>query len=118
MQGTTTRDISASKITSPLLIAIAVVGKLSTPKTGAKPGTNRWLFISPTIRRSAGGGAYYSRSKYYDLRQAQLEAGTGDAPLIGGQRPLLEPYEGKRKVTAAESAVKTGAQAPIGLPPR
>lgn len=111
-------NLTDSKSGVPLLSDIPLLGHLFKSQTVTKKKRNLMLFIRPTILRKTSEGDYYSRLKYDALRQAQLDAGTGSAPLIGGQRPLLEPYEGKRKVTAAEPTVKAGAQSPIGLPPR
>jgi general secretion pathway protein D len=86
----------------PFLSDIPLLGHLFKSQSVIKKKRNLMLFIRPTILRKTSEGDYYSRRKYDSVRQAQIDTGVNnrETPLIGGPRPLLEPYESKR--TAAE----------------
>lgn len=110
-------NLTDSKSGVPFLSDIPLLGHLFKSQTVTKKKRNLMLFIRPTILRKTSDADYYSRRKYDGLRQAQLDSGPGTAPLIGGQRPLLDPYLGKR-VTVPNVPSQASKQPAIGLPPK
>jgi general secretion pathway protein D len=109
-------NLTDSKSGVPFLSEIPLLGHLFKSQTVTKKKRNLMLFIRPTILRKASDGDYYSRRKYDALRQAQFDAGTSEVPLIGGPRPTLELYEGKRSVNAQSPSTRVAPR--IGLPPQ
>ena len=112
-------NLTDSKSGVPFLSDIPLLGRLFKSQTVTKKKRNLMLFIRPTILRKASDGDYYSRRKYDALRQAQFDTGTNEVPLIGGPRPVLEPYEGQRSVNAQRQSPQPPVQAAprvIGLP--
>lgn len=110
-------NLTDSKSGVPFLSDIPLLGRLFKSQTVTKKKRNLMLFIRPTILRKTSDGDYYSRRKYDGVRQAQLNTGSGEAPLIGGQRPLLDPYLGKRAPVPAP-AVTPSDKPTVGLPPK
>jgi len=83
----------------PLLGDIPLLGSLFRYRTTKKTKRNLMVFLHPTILRDPETADYYSRSKYDDLRTAQL--GLFDETAQGGlMRPALPElhlfFEGKR----------------------
>ena len=77
----------------PFLSSIPIIGALFQYRSVSKTKKNLMLFIRPTILRKESDGDYYTRRKYDAVRQAQISAGSGAVPLIGGQRPVLPTFD-------------------------
>jgi general secretion pathway protein D len=75
----------------PFLSDIPLLGALFKYRSIDKTKQNLMLFIRPSVLRKRSDGDYYTRLKYDSVRQAQIDAATGAASLIGGQRPILRP---------------------------
>jgi general secretion pathway protein D len=85
--------INDSQSRIPLLSDIPLLGALFKARNITHTKSNLMVFIHPVILRSRDEGDYYTRLKYDQTRQAQLEAATGPIPLLGGQRPVLYRYD-------------------------
>ena len=57
----------------PLLGDLPVLGNLFRFKTSTKAKSNLMIFLHPTILRDEASASYYSRNKYNDLRNAQIQ---------------------------------------------
>ena len=57
----------------PLLGDLPVLGNLFRFKTSTKAKSNLMIFLHPTILRDEASASYYSRNKYNDLRDAQIQ---------------------------------------------
>ncbi|MES0874403.1 type II secretion system secretin GspD [Sinimarinibacterium thermocellulolyticum] len=77
----------------PFLSDIPLLGALFKYRSIDKTKRNLMLFIRPSVLRKREDGDYYTRKKYDAIRQAQIDAATGAAALIGGQRPILRPLD-------------------------
>ncbi|MFK7853755.1 MAG: type II secretion system secretin GspD [Granulosicoccus sp.] len=64
--------ISDTRDKVPFLGDIPLLGSLFRYRTGSKSKRNLMVFLHPTILRDPETADYYSRSKYDDLREAQL----------------------------------------------
>ncbi len=74
----------------PLLGDIPLLGSLFRYRTTTKSKRNLMVFLHPTILRDIETADYYSRSKYDDLRTAQLGLFDSD-DLLGRGVPKLPP---------------------------
>ncbi len=83
----------------PLLGDIPLLGSLFRYHSTKKSKRNLMVFLHPTILRDVETADYYSRSKYDDLRTAQLGLFDDDA-LLDRRAPVLPElhlyFEGKR----------------------
>ncbi len=83
----------------PLLGDIPLLGSLFRYRTSTKSKRNLMVFMHPTILRDVESADYYSRSKYDDLRSAQLGLFDNDE-LVDRQAPKLPDlhlfYQGER----------------------
>ena len=83
----------------PLLGDIPLLGSLFRYRTSTKSKRNLMVFMHPTILRDIESADYYSRSKYDDMRTAQLGLFDSDE-LVDRQPPKLPDlhlfYQGKR----------------------
>ena len=100
----------------PLLSDIPLIGSLFRFRSVNKDKRNLMIFIKPAILRRPDDGDYYSRRKYEDLRQLQLGTGAGTRagkriPLVGGERILLDPFDGFAERDAEERARRQAAAA-------
>ncbi|HEX4895056.1 MAG TPA: type II secretion system secretin GspD [Solimonas sp.] len=77
----------------PFLSDIPLIGSLFSSRKVIKLKRNLMLFIRPTILRKQAEGDYYTRKKYEAVRQAQIDAGRGAVPLIGGRHPVLPMFD-------------------------
>jgi len=73
----------------PLLGDIPLLGSLFRYRTTNKRKRNLMVFLHPTILRDPETADYYSRSKYQDMRTAQLGLFDGDDALSQSLRPTL-----------------------------
>lgn len=73
----------------PLLGDIPLLGSLFRYRTTNKRKRNLMVFLHPTILRDPETADYYSRSKYQDMRTAQLGLFDGDDGLSQTLRPAL-----------------------------
>lgn len=99
----------------PFLSDIPLLGALFKYRSIDKTKQNLMLFIRPSILRKSADGDYYTRKKYDAVRQAQIDAATGAASLIGGQRPILrrlEDWATRPNSDAPAAAVEDAATAP------
>ncbi|WP_110266020.1 type II secretion system secretin GspD [Sinimarinibacterium flocculans] len=99
----------------PFLSDIPLLGALFKYRSIDKTKQNLMLFIRPSILRKSADGDYYTRKKYDAVRQAQIDAATGAASLIGGQRPILrrlEDWATRPDSDAPAAAVEDAASAP------
>ena len=99
----------------PFLSDIPLLGALFKYRSIDKTKQNLMLFIRPSILRKSADGDYYTRKKYDAVRQAQIDAATGAASLIGGQRPILrrlEDWATRPDSDAPAAAVEDAATAP------
>jgi len=97
----------------PLLGDIPLLGSLFRYRTSTKSKRNLMVFMHPTILRDIDTADYYSRSKYDDLRNAQLGLFENDE-LNNHQAPKLPDlhlfYQGERvnnEVDALNTIVPT-----------
>lgn len=97
----------------PLLGDIPLLGSLFRYRTSSKSKRNLMVFMHPTILRDIETADYYSRSKYDDLRNAQLGLFENDE-LNDRQAPKLPDlhlfYQGERvnnQVDALNTIVPT-----------
>lgn len=107
----------------PFLSDIPLLGALFKYRSIDKTKQNLMLFIRPSVLRKSEDGDYYTRKKYDAVRQAQIDAATGAASLIGGQRPILRPldsWDDRRTPAQAGSPASiedaTGDAAPTAEP--
>jgi len=102
-------QINNTKEKVPLLGDIPLLGSLFRYKTANKLKRNLMVFLHPTILRNPEDADYYSRSKYEDLREAQLGQ-FGEDALIDRPAPRLPElhlfFDGKR-VDSQEDSLKT-----------
>jgi general secretion pathway protein D len=77
----------------PGLGSIPIIGNLFRFRSISKQKRNLMVFLRPVILRGREDGDYYTRRKYDASRTAQIVATPGDVPLLGGERPILRPYD-------------------------
>ncbi|MFK7893269.1 MAG: type II secretion system secretin GspD [Granulosicoccus sp.] len=73
----------------PLLGDIPLLGSLFRYRTTNKSKRNLMVFLHPTILRDPETADYFSRSKYDDLRRAQLSMLENGADIDVPSRPIL-----------------------------
>ncbi|NND91845.1 MAG: type II secretion system secretin GspD [Granulosicoccus sp.] len=73
----------------PFLGDIPLLGSLFRYRTSSKSKRNLMVFLHPTILRDPSTADFYSRSKYDDLRAAQLGLFEKDDDLTERTRPVL-----------------------------
>ncbi len=88
----------------PFLSDIPLLGALFKYRSVDKTKQNLMLFIRPSVLRKSSDGDYYTRLKYDAVRQAQIDAATGAASLVGGQRPVLRPLPAWTETTLPAAA--------------
>jgi len=76
----------------PGLSDIPWLGKLFQSRSISRTKRNLMIFLHPAILRERDESDYFTRRKYEDTRQAQINAANGPAPAIGGRPPLLYRY--------------------------
>lgn len=81
-------QLSDTKEKVPLLGDIPILGNLFRYRTTTKSKRNLMVFLHPTILRDVETADYYSKSKYDDLRDAQL-AQFGERTFTDKAPPLL-----------------------------
>lgn len=91
--GLTDDQLSDSKTRIPVLSDIPLLGSLFQSRSISKIRRNLMVFIHPSIIRAREDSDYYTRMKYDDARNAQLDTAKGAVPMVGGQRPLLYDYD-------------------------
>jgi len=105
----------------PLLGDIPILGKLFRYRSTVKNKRNLMVFLHPTILRDVETADFYSRSKYNELRLAQLDY-RGDQPIKNLPAPLLPElhlyYQGE-PVTGTNPTIGTivpaTGEAPVKL---
>jgi len=108
----------------PFLGDIPLLGSLFRYRTSSKSKRNLMVFLHPTILRDPETADYYSRSKYDDLRSAQLGLFDSDDDNLKGIRPELPElhmYFGGKRIfdtgkDAMETLVPTSETGPVILP--
>ncbi len=92
--------INDSRSKVPFLGDIPLLGSLFRYRTNSKSKRNLMVFLHPTILRNPETADFYSRSKYDDLRAAQLGQFEQDESYVSDGRPVLPDlhlyFEGKR----------------------
>jgi general secretion pathway protein D len=106
----------------PFLRSIPIIGSLFQYRSVNKTKRNLMLFIRPSILRKESDGDYYTRRKYDAVRQAQIGAGNGAVPLIGGQRPVMENFDHYKQGALPPAppppvTLPVSAQPPLTQPP-
>jgi hypothetical protein len=95
----------------PFLGDIPLLGSLFRYRTTRKNKRNLMVFLHPTILRDPKTADYYSRSKYDDLRAAQLGLFDQDEDLNKRIRPELPElhlyYQGERVTKRKDSPLNT-----------
>ncbi len=86
-------QMNDTKTGVPLLSDIPLLGALFRSRSVTKAKQNLMMFIRPSVLRKRDDGDYYTRIKYNSIRQAQINAATGAAPLLGTTRPILGEIE-------------------------
>ena len=95
----------------PFLSKIPFFGALFSSRSVNKQKRNLMLFIHPVILRGPVEMDYYTRKKYNDTRDSQVEAAKGAVPLIGGTRPVMQVYDKREKdLTPTPASPPTTAQ--------
>jgi general secretion pathway protein D len=114
----------------PFLRSIPFFGTLFSSRNVNKVKSNLMMFIHPVILRGPVEMDYYTRKKYETIRSSQIQASEGGPiPLIGGQRPVLKPFDQRDKDIAptpqapvevqpvqAPAVLAPGAAAPLAAP--
>jgi general secretion pathway protein D len=77
----------------PLLSDIPLLGNLFKARSVEHTKRNLMIFVHPVILRERVEGDYYTRRKYQDTRQSEINASNGPVPLIGGRPPVLYQYD-------------------------
>ena len=77
----------------PLLGSIPLLGNLFKFRSVEKVKRNLMVFIRPSILRNQAQGDYYTRLKYDNMREAQLESSATSIPLVGGRSAVMLPFE-------------------------
>ena len=102
--------ISDARDKVPFLGDIPLLGSLFRYRTSSKSKRNLMVFLHPTILRDPGTADYYSRSKYDDLRAAQLglfEQDQGYNDRVRPQLPELHLYFDGERVDNRKSDLNT-----------
>ena len=103
----------------PLLGDIPLLGSLFRYRTNSQSKRNLMVFLHPTILRDPDTADFYSRSKYDDVREAQLGLFEDERDRSLAPRPSLPElhlyFEG-RKVAATTDALNTLVPSTGGAP--
>ena len=103
----------------PLLGDIPLLGSLFRYRTNSQSKRNLMVFLHPTILRDPDTADFYSRSKYDDVREAQLGLFEDERDRSLAARPSLPElhlyFEG-RKVAATADALNTLVPSTGGAP--
>jgi general secretion pathway protein D len=93
----------------PFLGDVPLLGSLFRYRTTTKSKRNLMVFLHPTILRDIDTADYYSRSKYDDLRTAQLGLFDQDDMLsrTPPELPELHLYYGGQRVNNVKDALNT-----------
>jgi general secretion pathway protein D len=102
----------------PFLSKIPLIGSLFSSRTVQKTKRNLMLFIRPSILRKQSDGDYYTRKKYDSVRQAQIDAGSGAIPLVGGQRPVLPTLDQYQRDLGQPPSPPPAAATPAPVEPQ
>ena len=86
-------QVSDTSTSIPGLSSIPLIGGLFKARTVERQKSNLMIFVHPVILRQRDEGDYFTRNKYQDTRQFEINAANGPVPLIGGKAPVIEPYE-------------------------
>ena len=116
--------VNDSRDKVPFLGDIPLLGSLFRYRTSSKTKRNLMVFLHPTILRDPETADYYSRSKYDELRSAQLGLFGEDKNANSSNRPALPElhmyFDGKRVFNTGKSAldtlVPTSESAPVKTP--
>lgn len=103
-------QISDSREKVPFLGDIPLLGSLFRYRTSSKSKRNLMVFLHPTILRDPNTADYYSRSKYDDLRSAQLGLFDRDDYFndnISPELPNLHMYYQGKRVTQDHDSMST-----------
>jgi general secretion pathway protein D len=87
-----------------------LLGSLFRYRTSSKSKRNLMVFLHPTILRDPDTADFYSRSKYDDLRAAQLglfEEGDDIAERIRPELPELHLYFDGKRVDSRNTQLNT-----------
>jgi general secretion pathway protein D len=101
----------------PLLGDIPVLGALFKSRSVTRTKTNLMIFIHPVKLTKADDGDFYTRRKYEELRLDQINGAKGPMPLIGGSRPVLQPYDQYLKQANAPTPAAPASGASPTVPP-
>ncbi|MFK7993769.1 MAG: type II secretion system secretin GspD [Granulosicoccus sp.] len=118
-------QVSDTRDKVPFLGDIPLLGSLFRYRTSSKRKRNLMVFLHPTILRDPETADYYSRSKYDELRSAQLglfDNGDSINRAYLPELPELHMYFGGKRVfdsgkDALETLVPTSEAGPGILPP-
>lgn len=110
-------DLQDQQSGVPLLSKIPLLGNLFKFRKATRSKQNLMLFVRPSILRTADDGDYYTQRKYDYIRQRQLDA-SGAVRVLGGDSPLLIPFEPSRNPSAAPQSAPaaTPESAPASTP--
>ncbi len=104
-------QVSDTRDKVPFLGDIPLLGSLFRYRTSNNSKRNLMVFLHPTILRDPDTADHYSRSKYDDIRSAQLGLFDKGRNFGGEQRPELPDlhmyFGGKRVFDTGTSAVET-----------
>lgn len=117
LSGLIDENLNDSQQGVPFLSDIPLLGNLFKFRSVTRDKRNLMMFIKPAILRKQQDGDYYTRRKYDLIRDAQVGAATGAIPLVGGQRPLLLPFDEYNKRDIQPSPPPPPGEAPGAAPP-
>ncbi|EIT69586.1 MULTISPECIES: type II secretion system secretin GspD [Hydrocarboniphaga] len=86
-------SLNDSRSGVPFISDIPLIGSLFKYRSVTRTKRNLMVFIRPAILHKQADGDYYTRRKYDISREAQLMGSAGSIPLIGGQRPIMSPFD-------------------------
>jgi general secretion pathway protein D len=101
----------------PFLSKIPFFGTLFSSRSVNKQKRNLMVFIHPVILRGPVEMDYYTHKKYDSIRASQVEAAKGPVPLIGGQRPVVVPFNQREKDLAPTPVTPDSPPSPSPDPP-
>ncbi|HEU0197397.1 MAG TPA: type II secretion system secretin GspD [Nevskiaceae bacterium] len=86
-------QIDQSQNAIPLLSRIPILGSLFRYQQNSVTRQNLMVFIHPVILRTPGDIDYYSRMKYEEARNAQIDSATSGSGIPGTTRPVLYQWD-------------------------
>lgn len=95
-------SLNDSRSGVPFISDIPLIGSLFKYRSVTRTKRNLMVFIRPAILHKQTDGDYYTRRKYDISREAQLMGSAGSIPLIGGQRPIMSPFDTVNQPRPAE----------------